>query len=65
MNTPHTIQIEITKEGEVKATVENIAGPQCGPLSAFLDELGAVVEDDPTPEFYQTVERDGSLSVGR
>jgi hypothetical protein len=41
MNTPHTIQIEITPEGKVKATVEGIAGPQCGPLSAFLDALGA------------------------
>ncbi len=65
MNEPHSIQIEITKEGEVKATVENVAGPQCGPLSAFLDELGVVVEDDPTEDFYASVERDDALSAGR
>ena len=63
-NTPHTINIEITPNGEVKATVEGIIGPVCGPLSAFLDRLGEVVEDDPTPEFYMPAQIDEQIDTG-
>jgi hypothetical protein len=49
----HTIQVTITETGEIKATVQGVNGPTCGQLSAFLDELGKVVEDQRTPDFYR------------
>jgi len=50
---PHTIEIVITPDGEVKATVQGIKGPSCGEASAFLDRLGEVVEDRDTAEYYE------------
>ncbi len=63
MNTP-TIDVEITEAGEVRAAVNGVAGPACGELSAFLDQLGAVVEDSPTPDFYQAVAADDQVRLG-
>jgi hypothetical protein len=64
LNVPHEIVIEVTKEGETKTTVEGVAGPACSDLSAFLDMLGVVVEDQPTDDFYQTVEADEEVGLG-
>ncbi|MBN1285096.1 MAG: DUF2997 domain-containing protein [Anaerolineae bacterium] len=64
MNVPHSIEIEITETGEVKATVQGIAGPQCGPLSEFLDQLGVVEEDSETPDFYQTASAGDEVQAG-
>jgi hypothetical protein len=62
--TPHEIIIEITEEGEVKAQVEGVAGPGCGPLSEFLNALGVVIEDGETPDFYQVVTNDNEITTG-
>ena len=51
---PHTIEVEITPEGEIKATVKGVNGPKCGELSAFLDDLGTVVEDQRTSDYYRS-----------
>ncbi|MGD9099247.1 MAG: DUF2997 domain-containing protein [Anaerolineae bacterium] len=53
MQQPHTIEIEITPQGEVKATVQGVKGAACADISAFLDELGEVAEDRVTAEFYE------------
>lgn len=49
----YEIEIEVTPEGEIKATVKGVKGKQCGPLSQFLDELGIVTHDGDTPEAFQ------------
>lgn len=48
-----TINVEIDEQGNVKATVEGVAGPACAEVSAFLDRLGPVEVDENTPDFYQ------------
>jgi hypothetical protein len=64
MTTPVTIDIEITPDGEIKSTVSGVSGPQCGPLSEFLDKLGEVVEDSPTADFYQTASLGDQVTTG-
>lgn len=49
----YEIEIEITSDGEVKAVVKGVKGHQCGPLSAFLNDLGDVTYDSDTPEALQ------------
>lgn len=61
----HTIDVTITEDGEVKATVQGVAGPACEDLSRFLDQLGKVVEDKPTPDFYQAVQGLGYIVTGK
>lgn len=58
-NTLHTIQITITSEGKIVGEVKGVQGPHCAPLSAWLDELGKVVEDRSTPDYH----RRGSQTV--
>jgi len=62
---PHTIEVEITETGEVKATVKGVAGSKCGELSAFLDELGTVLEDQRTPDFYRQQTVGTRVTTGR
>jgi len=62
---PHTIEVEITPEGEIKATVKGVPGPKCGELSAFLDGLGTVVEDSHTPDYYRQQAAGNRVTTGR
>lgn len=48
---PHEIEIEIGPNGEIKSTVHGVAGPDCAKLSAWLDDIGLVVEDVNTEDF--------------
>ena len=50
----YTIELEI-KDGKVHATVKGVAGPKCGELSKFLDQLGEVEKDEQTPDFQKRV----------
>lgn len=50
----YEIDLEIDADGNVASTVKGVKGKACGELSAFLDALGTVTHDSPTPEFYQT-----------
>lgn len=54
MNNPnaHTIEIEITPEGQIKSTVKGVSGPDCGRLTKWLEELGSVTKDEHTLDFY-------------
>ncbi len=51
MNKPHVIEITITPEGKIIGEVKGVAGPACAPLSQWLDELGQVLDDRPTPDY--------------
>ena len=46
-------------EGKIIGEVTNVSGPQCAPLSAWLDEIGDVIDDRSTPDYhkqsYQTI----------
>jgi hypothetical protein len=54
MNTTvHTIIIDISPEGEIKSEVQGVAGPDCGKLSKWLDDLGNVTEDRHHVDYYK------------
>jgi len=48
-----TIEITIDEEGQTTGEVKGVQGPSCSDISKFLDELGEVVEDRPTPDYYR------------
>ncbi len=50
-----TIEIEITKTGEVKAEAHGFSGTSCQQATAeLLGKLGAVTSDEAKPEMYDT-----------
>lgn len=49
----HTIKVTITPDGKVTSEVNGIKGTTCEGAADFLNQLGAVVEDRPTGEFYE------------
>lgn len=49
----HKIAIEIDEEGNIAARVDGVKGPACSDISKILDDLGEVVRDEKTPEYYQ------------
>ena len=51
------IEIEITKEGKIKAIVKGVEGPACSNISAFLDQLGKVEVDNPTDDYYKDAQQ--------
>ena len=53
MNTPHTIEIVIDRDGKLTSEVKDIAGADCTTLTKWLDELGEVEVDSKTPDYYK------------
>lgn len=53
MNTPHTIEIVIDRDGKLASEVKDIAGADCISLTKWLDELGEVEVDIKTPDYYK------------
>ena len=53
MNTPHTIEIVIDRDGKLTSEVRDIAGADCTTLTKWLDELGEVEVDSKTPDYYK------------
>ena len=58
---PHTIEIVITPEGEVKSTVKGVKGTACHEISKWLDDLGKVTHDSKTPDYYQGIQQVGTV----
>jgi hypothetical protein len=42
------------KDGEIKSKVEGILGTSCKDTDKFLKELGNVIKDNKTKEYYQS-----------
>ncbi|WP_160317546.1 DUF2997 domain-containing protein [Ornatilinea apprima] len=63
MNKPHKIEIQITPEGKVIGEVKGVSGPQCGPLTKWLEEIGSVQVDRSTPDYHKN--SDQNLTVKR
>jgi len=61
---PHSIEIEIAPDGTMESTVDGVAGPNCHELTLWLEQLGTVVEDRPTDEFYQMDGLANGLTLG-
>jgi hypothetical protein len=59
----HVIEITIMTDGKVKGEVKGVKGAECGPLSKWLDELGAVEVDSKTPDYHK--QADQNLTVRR
>jgi hypothetical protein len=63
MNTPHSIEIVIDENGQIKSEVKGVAGADCSKLSKWLDDLGAVTEDRHSPDYYKTAKQ--TVKVGK
>lgn len=50
---PHVIEIQILPDGQITGQIQGVAGPSCTSLTAWLDELGNVIEDRKTPDYYK------------
>jgi hypothetical protein len=64
MSQGYTIEVVITEEGEIQADVQGVLGAGCEGLSAFLKELGDVIEDQRKPEYYRRQGTARRLTVG-
>lgn len=53
MGINHTITIEITQEGKVVGEVKGVQGQQCMQLSEWIGDLGEVLEDKKTPDYFK------------
>lgn len=51
MGAAHTIEITIMPDGKVVGEVKGVTGPECAPLTKWLDELGSVTVDRKTGDF--------------
>lgn len=65
MTPPHEIEITIDADGNVTGEVHGISGPQCGPISKWLDSLGDVVEDRNTPDYNRTASQQTGIQHRR
>jgi hypothetical protein len=64
MNTSHTLEITIDPNGKITGEVKGVAGPKCGPLSEWLDQLGAVVCDKQTPDYRKPAQQAVTRGTG-
>jgi hypothetical protein len=49
------IHFIIDREGNVQSTIKGIKGSACSLLAAEFEELGQVIGQQPTGDFYETV----------
>jgi hypothetical protein len=65
MTQNHTIDVEISQEGEIRTTVNGVQGEGCEALTQWLEELGEVVEHRRTPDYYRQQTTGSRAQVGR
>ncbi|MCB0115147.1 MAG: DUF2997 domain-containing protein [Caldilineaceae bacterium] len=54
------IEVTIHPDGKVEYTIKGVKGSACEDISALLEKLGQVEEEERTGEFY---ERDGDTQI--
>lgn len=64
-NEPHSIEIVIDPSGKISGEVKGVAGPRCGPLSEWLDQLGLLVSDRQTPDYRKQPKQAVTRPAGR
>ena len=52
----YKVKFVVKKGGKIESTVEGIKGPSCLEKTAWLDNLGQVVEHEDTPEACEVAE---------
>lgn len=50
------IEIEIKPDGTFSFGVKGVKGKKCKELTKFLEEIGEVIKEEVTPEYYQCEE---------
>jgi hypothetical protein len=65
----YKVKFVVKKGGKIETTVEGIKGPSCLEKTAWLDNLGRVVEHSDTPEAFELEEEleegvDETVSAG-
>lgn len=48
------IRIKLFKDGKMTVGVEGIKGESCTDVDAFLRNIGNIVKDEKTDEYYET-----------
>lgn len=56
--------ITINKSGQMTVEVNGVQGSACRDLTVRFRELGDVVSDEDTPEFYEEVQVEDWTTVG-
>ena len=59
---PHKIILDVKTDGKITGEIKGVSGPQCAPLSEWLDELGAVIEDRKTMDFSRPNDQNITLN---
>lgn len=55
---PH-IRVVISKVNRtIEAVVQNVTGPKCSDMTAPIRQIGRVLRDEHTPDFYQGIQED-------
>ena len=52
----YKVKFVVKRGGKIETTVEGIKGPSCLAKTAWLDNLGQVVEHEDTPDAYELEE---------
>lgn len=53
MSDQHQIIVKIKADGTMTSEVKGVNGAKCSTLSAWVNQLGQVVEDKHTEDFYK------------
>jgi len=49
----HQLILTIKPDGSMTSEVKGVSGPKCTDITKFLDQLGNVVEDKHTEDYYK------------
>jgi len=53
----HTLEITSTPEGKIISKVKGVSGPSCSALTKWLDELGEVMIDKHTADWFKSADQ--------
>jgi len=50
----YTIKITVAPDGNIVSQVNGVKGKGCTDIARLVTQLGSVIEDKKTPEYYET-----------